>query len=87
LAHEYDVAVKLLFHHSTGLVSQRLFGGKVIEWIDVELPKVNNPRVDLLARLEDGSLRHVEVHARNDADLARAKPNIISGSTESSART
>jgi hypothetical protein len=71
MAQQYDVSLKLLFHHSKGLLARRLFGGPVVEWVNVEQPKVTNLRVDLLARLEDGSLRHVEVQAKNDPDMGR----------------
>jgi hypothetical protein len=36
MAQDYDVSVKLLFHHSRGLVAQKLFGGPVVEWVNVE---------------------------------------------------
>jgi len=78
LAHDYDVSLKLLFRRSTsgtragGLIAQELFGpGGVAEWVDVEQPKVNNPRADLLARCVDGRLRHVELETRNRPDTGR----------------
>jgi hypothetical protein len=57
MAKQYDVSLKLLFHHLRGLIVRRLFGGPFVEWVNVEQPKVTNMRVDLLARLENGSLR------------------------------
>jgi hypothetical protein len=45
----------------------------------VELPKVSNPRVDLLARMEDGSLRHLDVQASNDLDMARRQAEYYLG--------
>jgi hypothetical protein len=72
LAHDYDVSLKLLFRRSTGVIAQELFGpGGVAEWVDVEQPKVNNPRADLLARCADGILRHVELETRNRPDTPR----------------
>ncbi len=72
LAHDYDVSLKLLFRRSTGLIAQQLFGpGGVAEWVDVEQPKVNNPRADLLARCADGTLRHVEIETRNRPETPR----------------
>jgi antitoxin Phd len=47
MAQQYDVSLKLLFHHSRGLIARRLFGGPVVEWVNVEQPKVTNMRVDL----------------------------------------
>ena len=69
MAQDYDVSLKLLFHHSRGRVAQRLFGARVVEWLNVEQPKVNNLRVDMLARMDDGTLRHVEFASKNDPDM------------------
>jgi hypothetical protein len=72
VAQDYDVSLKLLFRRSTGVIAQQLFGpGGVTEWLNVEQPKVNNPRVDLLARCADGSLRHVELETRNRSETPR----------------
>jgi hypothetical protein len=79
MAQQYDVSLKLLFHHSRGLIARRLFGGPVVEWVNVEQPKVTNMRVDLLARLEDGSLRHVEVQVKNDPVMARRQAEYYLG--------
>jgi len=79
MAQQYDVSLKLLFRHSKGLIARRLFGGSVAEWINVEQPKVTNVRVDLLARLEDGSLRHVEVQAANDVEMERRQAEYYLG--------
>ena len=37
--------------------------------LTVELPKVNNPRVDLLGARPDGELIHLEFQSRNQKDL------------------
>jgi hypothetical protein len=79
MAQQFDVSLKLLFHHSKGLMARRLFGGPVAEWVNVEQPKVTNLRVDLLARLEDGSLRHVEVQVKNDPVMARRQAEYYLG--------
>ncbi len=79
MAQDYDVSLKLLFHHSRGLVAQRLFGGPVVEWVDIEQPKVTNIRVDLLARLAGGSLRHVELQKKNEADIGRRQAEYYVG--------
>jgi predicted transposase YdaD len=69
MAQSYDVTFKLLFRKSRGLMSKLLFGD-VVEWPNVELPEVRNPRVDLLAKCADGSYRHVELQLRNEAQLS-----------------
>jgi hypothetical protein len=60
-------------------MARRLFGGPVVEWVNVEQPKVTNLRVDLLVRLEDRSLRHVEVQAKNDPVMARRQAEYYLG--------
>ena len=42
-----------------------------VRWLNVELPKVSNPRVDLLGALPDGRLLHFEFQSRNQKDLVR----------------
>ena len=69
MAQDQDVSLKLLFRHSRGRVAKRLFGSRVVEWLNVEQPKVNNLRVDMLARMDDGTLRHVEFASKNDPDM------------------
>ena len=71
MAQHYDVSLKLLFQRSQGVVARTLFGGPVAEWLNVELPKVQNTRADLLARGKDGSLRHLELEAGNTRHLGR----------------
>ena len=79
MAQDYDVSLKLLFRRSTGLVARELFGGRIREWVNVELPRVRNPRVDLLARMADGSLRHVEIESHIGPDLARREAEYYLG--------
>jgi len=47
-----------------------LTGGAVEKWLNVELPKVQNPRADLLGQTADGSLVHVELQSGNEAAMA-----------------
>src|SRR5712692_3505701 len=39
------------------------------KWLDVELPKVRNPRMDLLGETGDGSLVHLELQSTNDSAI------------------
>ena len=40
------------------------------EWLNVEMPKANLPRLDLRGRLSSGGLCHIEcVRIRHDADV------------------
>ena len=79
MAQHFDVSLKQLFHRSKGLVAQRLFGAPVVEWLNVEQPKVTNIRVDLLARLASGQLRHVEFEAKNELDMGRRQAEYYLG--------
>jgi predicted transposase YdaD len=63
---EYDVALKLLLQGSARLTIRELAGGAVEKWLDIELPKVQNLRMDLLGETAGGGLVHVELQSGND---------------------
>jgi predicted transposase YdaD len=69
MAQQFDVSLKALFRHSRGVMSRILFGGEVAEWLNIEQPDVRNLRADILARVTDGKLRHVEFQTRNDPEI------------------
>jgi predicted transposase YdaD len=48
---EYDVALKLLLQGSARLTIRELAGGPVVKWLDMELPKMQNLRMDLLGEM------------------------------------
>jgi len=66
---DYDVALKLLLQGSASLTIRELTGTAVAKWLDVELPKVQNLRLDLLGETIDGGLVHVELQSGNDAAM------------------
>src|SRR5271169_6081068 len=66
---EYDVALKLLLRGSAKLTMRELTGTAVEKWLDVELPKVQNARVDLLGETAGGGLVHLELQSGNDATM------------------
>ena len=66
---EYDIALKLLLRGPAKLAMRELTGTAVEKWLDVELPKVQNTRVDLLGETNEGSLVHLELQSRNDATM------------------
>jgi hypothetical protein len=68
---DYDVTLKEQLRRSRGRLLTDLCGAPVAEWLNVELPRVSNRRVDLLARLADERLVHLELQVRNDAEFAR----------------
>jgi hypothetical protein len=66
---EYDVALKLLLQGQARLTVRELAGGPVEKWLDIELPKVQNLRMDLLGETAGGGLVHVELQSGNDAAM------------------
>ena len=66
---EYDVALKVLLRGSAKLTMRELTGVVVEQWLDVELPKVQNTRVDLLGKTADRGLIHLELQSTNDAAM------------------
>jgi hypothetical protein len=63
---KYDVTLKLLLQGQAKLTMLELAGGTVEKWLNVELPKVQNPRADLLGETADGGLVHVELQSGNE---------------------
>src|SRR5580658_1551984 len=66
---KYDVTLKLLLQGQAKLTMLELAGGTVEKWLNVELPKVQNPRADLLGETADGGLIHVELQSTNEAAM------------------
>jgi predicted transposase YdaD len=64
----YDATIKELLNAADEALRQ--FGMEpVVQWLNVELPKVRNPRVDLLGRTATGELVHIELQSSNDPDM------------------
>ncbi len=66
---DYDVVLKLLLKGSASATMRALGGVTVSQWLDVELPKVQNLRLDLLGETAGGGLIHVELQSTNDAAM------------------
>src|SRR5258708_990379 len=66
---EYDAALKLLLRGSATVTMRALTGTTVEKWLDVELPKVQNTRVDLLGETSDARLVHLELQSGNDTTM------------------
>jgi hypothetical protein len=66
---DYDIALKPLLQGSATLTMRELTGMAVAKWLDVDLPKVQNLRLDLLGETVDGGLVHVELQSSNDAAM------------------
>jgi hypothetical protein len=67
--HEYDVALKNILTRPGSALLVHLTGASSLKWLNVEAPKVNNRRVDLLGELPDGNLVHIELQSRNERDF------------------
>jgi hypothetical protein len=71
MAQNYDVTLKTLLRDSAGRAVYTATEVSIETWINIELPKVANPRLDMLGQTHDGSLLHLELQIRNDADMAQ----------------
>ncbi len=65
----FDVTLKLLLQSSDTLIMRELAGNPVTKWLDIELPKVQNLRLDLLGETVDGHLVHIELQSANDLTM------------------
>jgi hypothetical protein len=61
MAQNYDVTLKTLLRDIAGRAVYTATGLTIESWINIELPKVANPRLDLLGETHDGSLLHLVV--------------------------
>jgi hypothetical protein len=68
---DFDGALKELFQQDRPTLLNRLTGGVAVkEFLNVELPRVQARRVDLLLSLEDGTIVHIEFQSTNDRSMA-----------------
>lgn len=68
--HEYDISLKLLLRGSGAGALREVTGGIAIEkWLDVEMPEMQNTRVDLLGETAAGDLVHIELQSTNDPTM------------------
>jgi hypothetical protein len=67
--HEYDVALKRILTRPGRMLLTALTGSPSLRWLNVEVPKVNNLRVDLLGESPDGQLIHIELQSQNEKDF------------------
>jgi predicted transposase YdaD len=66
---QFDTTLKLLFQRSASTLLREIAGVSVARWLNVELPRVQNPRVDLLGETTDGQLVHIEFQTENDRTM------------------
>jgi len=69
---DIDAALKHLFSLGPTFVMDRMSGGVAVrEYLNLELPAVLKRRVDMLSRLVDESVLHVEFQCRNDPRMGK----------------
>ena len=62
----YDRTLRELFHEVPTALIKLLVGKEIKEVLETSFPKVEERRVDLLTRLEDDTLFHLEIQSIND---------------------
>ena len=69
--HQYDTVLKVLLQGSANSILEQLTGVRVARWLNVELPQVQQTRVDLLGESADEKpkLIHLELQSTNELDL------------------
>src|SRR5438094_4387588 len=68
---DFDGGLKDVFQEDRPTLLKHLTRGLAVrEFLNVELPKVQERRVDLVLSLEDGSILHVEFQSTNDKNMA-----------------
>jgi hypothetical protein len=60
-------SLEAALHGTARLMMRELTGGGIEKWLGIELPKVQNLRMDLLGETSEGSLVHIELQSGNDA--------------------
>ena len=66
LMQDYDGALKLLLRQAGRQAIRMLAGVTIDKWLDIELPKSQNLRMDLLGEDTNGGLHHFELQSTND---------------------
>ena len=66
---QYDVALKTLLRGNARVTLRELIGVEIKQWHNVELPRVQNLRADLLGDATDGSLVQIELQSGNDRKM------------------
>ena len=80
---KYDATLKHLFERSARGLLRMLTGATVTEWLNVEMPKTNLPRLDLLGRLSSGGLCHYRISDDQRFADAGADGNVLPGCADS----
>jgi len=66
---EYDSALKLLLRQPARRAIAMLARVPMRKWLDIELPKTQNLRMDMLGEDMVGDLHHIELQSTNDSGI------------------
>jgi hypothetical protein len=67
----FDSTIKDLIQRDRPSLLTQLSGGIAIRaFLNVELPKVQDRKLDLVLLLEDGSILHIEIQSTHDSEIA-----------------
>src|ERR1043166_9619212 len=65
----YDSTLKFLLQSAERFTQVLLPEGEIVEWLNVEFPRMQQLRVDLLGRTAAGGLLQIELQSNNDATM------------------
>jgi len=66
-----DSLLKLLIRGASTEPFRQMHVGPVQQWLNVDLPRIQNRLVDLVGRAADGRLLHIELQSTNDPLMAQ----------------
>ena len=67
---EYDTVLKALLRDHANSLLEQISGTQILRWLPVELPHVQNTRMDLLGEAGGGELIHIELQSTNEPQMA-----------------
>jgi len=73
---DYDATLKVLLQCPSGVAMRELSGAAVAKWLNIELPKVQNLRVDMVGETADGELIQMELQSGNDREMRDRKETV-----------
>ncbi len=65
----YDITLKQLFHNTPTRLLKILTGRKAVETLNVEYPSVKKRLPDLVLRLDDGGIYHLEIQNAGNSKM------------------
>lgn len=66
---QFDTTLKEIFQTPPTRLLEMLCGSEVVELLNIEQPSVKMRRADLVVRLKDGRILHVELQSEDEEDM------------------